>query len=91
MSRTTRTPHLLDEAGLEMCRWTTPVLAEVVTLSEAVVMFGKSVTAIKQAIYTHKVDARLSFTGGTWIITLESLIRRYGQPTKDVLSCLKDN
>lgn len=66
-----------------------PVLGEVVTIGEAMKIWGKSRNAIKNACLVRAVDARLSITGGAWLITVVSLTQRYGKPTKDILSCLK--
>lgn len=70
---------------LDLCVYEHPALACVVTLHEACVMWEKSETALRQAMYKHQIDARKSFTGGDWIITTASLIKRYGEPKGDHL------
>lgn len=66
-----------------------PSLGEVVTLGEAMTIWQKSRSAMKNACLTGAVDARRSITGGSWLITVVSLINRYGKPEKDILSWLK--
>lgn len=50
----------------------------VVTLAEAVILTGKSRTAIMLAIQTGKITGRPSFTGGEWLVVYTSLIDHYG-------------
>lgn len=66
-----------------------PLLGEVVTIGEAMLLWKKSRNAIKNACLTRGVEARVSLTGGAWLITVSSLVERYGKPEKDVLQCLK--
>lgn len=92
--RKDREPTVLSEDQLIMCDWDNPLLGEVVTLSEACVLFGKKRNSLKNAVLTHKLQARRSFTGGDWLITLSSLINKYGKPLtldngKDILTWLK--
>ena len=77
------------KADYPMSDYDDPLLGEVVTLGEAVQMWSKSRNALKNACLTGAVKARVSITGGAWLITVASLIERYGKPTKDVLSWLK--
>lgn len=79
---------ILPQEELVMCDWSDPSLGEVVTLSEACLMWEKSQTAMKQACFVH-LKARKSFSGGSWLISVASLIEHYGKPEKDILSCLK--
>lgn len=90
-----RNPRILPESELVICDWSMPILGEVVTLSEACVMWGKSKNALKNAALTQKVAARKSFTGGDWLVSVESMVKVYGQPVvfedeKDILSWLKN-
>lgn len=72
---------------LTMCDWQDPVLAEVVTLAEACILFDRSQGAIKNVCLIGHVAARRSFTGGSWLISLTSLVKHYGAitPERDFL------
>lgn len=89
IQKNTRAPSALED--LTMCDWDVPTLGEVVTMSEACVLWGKSRNAIKNAILTRKLAGRKAFTGGDWLITVTSLTEVYGKLSseKDVLSWLK--
>jgi len=67
--------------------WDNPVLVDVITLSEASLMWGMYPGGIKQAIFTGKLSARRAITGGTWLISYVSMVKVYGNPRKDLLSC----
>jgi hypothetical protein len=76
-----------------MASWDDPILAEVVTLAEASLIVNRHSQAIKQAIYIGKVKGRRARTGGTWLISLPSLIAHYEPKTqiKDILTCLRSS
>jgi hypothetical protein len=89
--RTTRAPKMLPNWELSMCEYSNPILGEIVTMSEACVIWGKSKNAIKNAVLTHRIEGRKSFTGGDWLLSVASVIEYYGKPSdeKDMLSWLK--
>lgn len=68
-----------------VCAFEDPTLVPVVTLSEACLMWEKSETAMMHAILKGKINARRAFTGGDWLLSRVSVIRRYGQPKKDIV------
>jgi hypothetical protein len=69
----------------DACWFTDPTLVPVVTLSEAVFMWGKSETAIMHQINKRQIAARRSVTGGEWLVSRVSLVKKYGQPKEDVV------
>lgn len=89
--RSNRAPQVLPTWELAMCEWSMPILGEVVTLSEACIIWGKSRNAVKNAVLTHRVTGRKAFTGGDWLLSVASLMEFYGKPSeeKDMLTCLK--
>lgn len=93
VQKSNRAPSVLPQWELAMCEWSEPMLGEVVTLSEACIIWQKSRTAIKNAVLTHRITGRKAFTGGDWLLSVASLIEYYGKPSeeKDILSCLRNN
>lgn len=69
-------------------RFTDPSLQWVLTLSEASVMWGKSETALRVAMWKGQISGRKSFTGGNILISYLSLVDHYGEPKKDTIQCL---
>lgn len=67
------------------CRFDDETLAATVTLSEACLMWGKSETTMTFAIHSGKIKARRSFTGGEWLLSRHSIVKRYGQPKDDIV------
>lgn len=68
-----------------LCEYDHPVLATVCTLAEASYLWHISPAGLRDAIYRHKLDARKSFTGGDWLITVSSLEKRYGAAKENTL------
>lgn len=66
-------------------------LGQVVTIQEAGFLWGKSVTALKNAIMKDHVEGRKSLSGGTWLITVASMQAYYGVPKNHILWDLLDN
>ena len=91
IERNTRAPKMLPNWELAMSEYHEAILGEIVTLSEACLIWGKSRNALKNAVLTHKIAGRRAFTGGDWLVSVASLITVYGKPSeeKDVLSWLK--
>lgn len=71
-----------------VARFEDPALTCMVTLAEAAYMWGKSTTAIHTAYLKKQISGRKSFTGGDIMISYHSIVKHYGQPKKDVFSCL---
>lgn len=67
------------------CRFTDETLVSTVTLSEACHMWQKSETAMMFALMSGKIKGRRSFTGGEWLLSRVSLVKRYGQPVEDTV------
>ena len=59
-------------------------LATVVTLREACRMWDKSPRQIMWAIDKDYVVSRKSITGGSWLITYDSLVKHFGEPEKSI-------
>jgi len=61
------------------------ILGDVLTLPEAEIIFKKHRSTIERAILKRQIEARKAVTGGTVLITVRSLIARWGEPADDVL------
>lgn len=70
----------------EECQFEDETLISVVSLREACIMWGKSETALRNAMIKGHVQCRKGFTGGDWLLSRHSLIKHYGQP-KDDITC----
>lgn len=68
-----------------VCEYDHPILATMCTLHEACFMWQRSETAVRNDMYRRKLDARKSFTGGDWLISVSSLEKLYGKPKEDTL------
>ena len=73
---------------LNKARFDDPALMCMVTLTEAAYMWNKSETAITNACLKRQISWRRAFTGGNILISYHSIVKHYGQPVKDELSCL---
>lgn len=65
------------------------LLGDVVTLSEAELLFKKHRSTIERAILKDKLETRKAITGGTILITIRSLIARWGEPDNDIIESLQ--
>lgn len=74
--------RLVDKYEI-LCEFDDPTLIPVVTLSEACLMWGKSETAVKTAMYKGQIAGRKPITGGDWLLSRVSLIKHWGQPKED--------
>lgn len=75
--------HYEDESGFD-----DPTLMCMVTLTEACYIWDKSPTAMRHAWWKGHISGRKSFTGGEILFAYHSIVKHYGQPKKDVFSCL---
>lgn len=66
-----------------------PALGEVVTLPEAVLLWGRNKDTVIRACERCMLERRTSLTGGTTLITVASLIKLYGTPRADTLAKLR--
>lgn len=64
------------------------VLGQVVTLPEACLLWGKSRSTLIMALAKMQIRGRRSLTDGSWLITFESMERRYGRPNSEILKNL---
>lgn len=60
------------------------LLSMVVCLQEVCVMWGKSPRQVHYAIDNGHIEARKSFTGGTWLIVYYSVCEHWGEPVKPI-------
>ncbi len=58
------------------------VLGQVITLAEAIVMWGKSRTAFINQIEKGRIASRRAVSGGTRLLVVADIIKLYGQPKK---------
>jgi hypothetical protein len=75
------------ELGAEF-RYSNRVLGDVVTLPEAVMLWKKNRSTVVMAIAKGGLSARKTLSDGTVLITVGSLIARWGEPEQDVLADL---
>lgn len=59
-------------------------LSEILCLQEACVLWGKSPRQVHYAIDRDQIVARKAITGGTWLITYDSLVEHWGQPERSI-------
>lgn len=59
-------------------------LASVLCLQEVCIMWGKSPRQVHWAIDRDQVIARKSFTGGTWLLSYDSVLQFWGEPEKSI-------
>ena len=78
---------MLDISDLE---YSNPVLAEVITLTEACWLWGKSKKTFLYAIWRDNIDARKSLTGGNWMIATSSAVTHFGEPIRDIKVLCRD-
>lgn len=68
--------------------YSNPLLGTVLGLTEIIMMWGKSRRSIEIAMWKGELDHRKMISGGTILITRESVIKLWGQPTFDYTDSL---
>lgn len=60
-------------------------LADTVTIQEAALIWKRTEAAIRYHIKRGNVKFRKALSGGTYLITRQSLVERFGAPSDDIL------
>lgn len=66
-----------------------PVLASVITLTEASALWNVSTTYIRNMIREGNIEGRKAITGGTWLVTTSSCIVCLGMLQNHTLTNLR--
>ena len=72
-----------DSYGLQV--FDDAVLMTVVMMPEVCKMWECSRRKVENAIFQGAISARLSITGGGWLINFESVVEAWGEPVNDLV------
>lgn len=61
-----------------------PDLFNVLTLPEVALLWGVSRRQVDYAIWRDELSARMSLTGGSWLVSYDSCVSLWGKPSKTV-------
>lgn len=78
----------MDISGLNV--YHDPKLAQVITVAEACFLWHKSRSTLEHHLLRYKLDGRKALTGGSWLVTYESMEKLYGPPKTHILEYLGD-
>lgn len=69
--------QVVDKFGVEH-RFTNPILADVVTMTEALAMWDLSRRTLEMRIWKGELETRKAVTGGTILVARSSMVKLYG-------------
>ena len=69
--------QVVDKFGVEH-RFTNPILAETITMPEALAMWDLSRRTVEMRIWKGELETRKAVTGGTILIARASMVKLYG-------------